>query len=69
MPLKGRAWLEASMALMGVALGMSKDDIARAQEGNDIVGLDEVSRWIVPSFLLYSRTLLIHVHADTYTTC
>ena len=40
-PLKGGAWREASMALMGSALGMSKDDVASALQGNDLRSLRE----------------------------
>ena len=42
-PLKGGAWREASMVLMGMALGMSKDDTALAQEGDDVLGLEEAT--------------------------
>ena len=37
--VKGGAWREASMALMGVALGMIKDAMQGALQGNEI-GLD-----------------------------
>ena len=40
-PLKGGAWREASMALMGVALGLSKEEAAEAQEGKDLLGVDD----------------------------
>jgi len=39
-PLKGGPWREASMVLMGMALGMSKEDLATAQVGGDVLGLD-----------------------------
>lgn len=41
LPLKGGAWREASMVLMGIALGMSKEDIANAQGGDGVLGINE----------------------------
>jgi len=43
-PLKGGAWREASMALMAMALGMSKVDIAKEEDGADILGLNGTSQ-------------------------
>ena len=40
-PLKGGPWREASMALMGMALGMSKDDVADANKDQDLLGIGE----------------------------
>jgi len=38
-PLKGGLWREASMALLGMALGMSKEEAEYAKEGHDVLGL------------------------------
>jgi len=38
-PLKGGPWREASMALLGMALGMSKDEVTDAKEGIDVFGI------------------------------
>jgi len=38
-PLKGGPWREASMALMAMALVMSKEDVADAKEGQDVLGI------------------------------
>jgi len=38
-PLKGGPWREASMMLLGMALGMSKEAIEDAKEGGDVLGL------------------------------
>jgi len=46
-PLKGGAWREASMVLMGIALGMSKDAIADAGLGSDVLGLRESTQMLV----------------------
>ena len=43
-PLKGGPWREASMVLMGMALGMSKDDVAHANEGKDVLGISGSSQ-------------------------
>jgi len=40
-PLKSGPWREASMALMGMALGMSKDDVADANKDQDLLGIGE----------------------------
>ena len=40
-PLKGGPWREASMVLMGMALGMSKDDVTDANDGQDVLGIGE----------------------------
>jgi len=42
-PLKGGAWREASMALLGVAFRMSKEDAVRAKEGEDLLGVEQGS--------------------------
>jgi len=39
-PLKGGPWRKASMMLLGIALGMSKDDVEAATKGDDVLGLD-----------------------------
>jgi len=36
--LKGGAWRETSMALVGKALGLSKDEVRTAKEGKDVLG-------------------------------
>jgi len=41
--LKAGAWREASMALLGMALGMSKAEIETAKEGGDPLGLQAAS--------------------------
>jgi len=38
-PLKGGPWREASMKLLGMALGMSKEEAEDAKEGRDVLGL------------------------------
>jgi len=38
-PLKGGPWREASMALMAMAMGMSKEDVADANKGEDMLGI------------------------------
>jgi len=38
-PLKGGPWREASMKLLGMALGMSKEEVEDAKEGRDVLGL------------------------------
>jgi len=43
-PLKGGAWREASMMLLGMALGMSKDELQDAKEGGDVLGVGEKSK-------------------------
>jgi len=40
-PLKGGAWREASMMLLGMALGMSKEALEDAKAGRDVLGLGE----------------------------
>jgi len=39
-PLKGGPWREASMALMGMVLSMSKEEVVAAQEGGNVFGVD-----------------------------
>jgi len=38
-PLKGGPWREASIKLLGMALGMSKEEAEDAKEGRDVLGL------------------------------
>jgi len=46
-PLKGGPWREASMVLMGLALGMSKDGVADANDGQDVPALSGQSQYLV----------------------
>ena len=43
-PLKGGAWRAASLMLLGMALGMSKEEIEDAKEGGNVLGLGESSK-------------------------
>jgi len=46
-PLKGGAWREASMMLLAMALGMSKEQIVASKAGEDVLGLDEATvAWV-----------------------
>ena len=38
--LKGGSWREASMAMLGMALGLTKEQAEAAAEGNDVLGFD-----------------------------
>ena len=53
--LKGGQWREVSMVLVGMALGMSKEQAEVAREGKDIFGLDAE---LASSFLV-SQSLLL----------
>jgi len=48
-PLKGGAWREASMVLLGMALGMSKEAIEDAKEGGDVLGLGADTKLLAQS--------------------
>lgn len=39
MPLKGGAWREASLVLLGAAIGLTKEEEEAAAEGDDVLGL------------------------------
>ena len=54
-PLKGGAWREASMALMGMALGMSKDQAEGAMEGADVLGLEASTSIVAASGSAFAR--------------
>jgi len=43
-PLKGGAWREASMMLLGAALGMSKEEAKEAQRGAGLIDIEVGSR-------------------------
>ena len=58
--LKGGQWREVSMVLLGMALGMSKEEAEVAREGKDIYGLDAEDSKRAYSFRA-SQSLLLRV--------
>jgi len=69
-PLKGDAWREASMPLLGMALGMSKEQVESAVEGVDVLGLGstamEIPTQVVSSGarVLSALAMLVHSVAE-----
>jgi len=76
-PLKGGMWREASMVLLAMALGMSKEQMADIKAGEDVLGLDEanvtrVGHWLKESqmrlFKMSTRSFRMALRANKSTT-
>jgi len=66
-PLKGGAWREASMVLMGIALGMNKEEIAEEEDGANLLGLDESTQVQIKHAITSVRIHELHSRVSAMT--